>query len=457
MYCVVDIETSGGTARSHKIIEVAIVQFDGKDIVDTYSTLINPQKEIPPFITSLTGITNDMVADAPTFTEVADIIFKKTQEAVFVAHNVNFDYSFLKQEFNLLDTRYERKKLCTVRLAKKILPGYRSYSLGALTNQLDIQIDNRHRALGDAVATAKILGILIEKDQGDFIGYSLKRNSREATLPPHIPKSVFDQLPEKAGVYYFHNRKGKVIYVGKAKNIRNRIIGHFTGESGKTKRLFHENLHNISYDLTGNELVALLLESYEIKRLWPEYNRAQKYSSKNHGLFEFIDQKGYQRMVLARLKPGNKPLMTFQNYQEGRSFVATLVRKHHLCARLCGLQKAANACFDHQAGLCDGACIGAVSAEKYNQRYEEARQDMNTGQQTFAIVGEGRTAEENSLVLVERGTYLGHGYFNGMQDGESFDALKKKISSFPDNQDIRKILNMYMKQTHPDHIVYFDT
>jgi DNA polymerase-3 subunit epsilon len=144
---------------------------------------------------------------------------------IFVAHNVNFDYSFLKQEFNILGSKFDRKKLCTVRLAKKIFPGFSSNGLGSLTNRLDIHIKNRHRALGDALATAKVLELLIKNDSKDFIGFSLKKTSREATLPANLSKEVFDKLPEKTGVYYFHDQKGQVVYVGKAKNIKSRILG----------------------------------------------------------------------------------------------------------------------------------------------------------------------------------------------------------------------------------------
>lgn len=455
MYTVVDIETTGGTARSHKIIEVAIVTFDGKKIIDSYATLINPKKYVPPFITSLTGISNDMVETAPTFEEVAETILEKTEDKIFVAHNVNFDYSFLKQEFNILGIKFDRKKLCTVRLAKKIIPGFRSYSLGSLTDDLGIEISDRHRALGDAEATAKVLEILIKKDNDNFIAHSLKKTSREATLPPHLSKEVFDSLPEKTGVYYFHNDKGKVVYVGKAKNIKSRIVGHFTGDSGKGKRLFHENIHNISYELTGNELVALLLESREIKRLWPEYNRVQKYASKNHGLFQYVDRNGYARFTISKIQLGTKALINFKNFQEGRLYINELVRKYKLCPKLCGLQQSDGECFDVKLGICDGACSGKISPDYYNKRFDLALASLEQGKKTFAVIGNGRDHQEKTLVLVENGIYLGHGYSDYNAPANSFDELKDRITSFPDNQDVQKILNLYMKNPKGDQVVYF--
>ena len=455
MFAVVDLETTGGTARSHKVIEVAVVIFDGTKIVDTYSTLINPKKYVPPFITSLTGISNEMLEDAPTFEEVADLIFAKTEGMIFVAHNVNFDYSFLKQEFAILGTKFDRKKLCTVRLAKKILPGFSSYGLGSLTSRLGITIHDRHRALGDAEATAAVLKLLIENDSNDFIGHSLKRNSREATLPANLPKETFEKLPEKSGVYYFHDSKGKVVYVGKAKNIKSRILGHFTGESGRGKRLFHENIHNISYELTGNELIALLLESREIKRLWPEYNRAQKFTSRNHGLYQYIDQNGYCRLAISKIQPGSRPLATFKDFQESRSFLNDLAIKFELCPKLCGLQKSNEVCFDHRIGRCDGACAGKVEASDYNERVVQALTSLEELKKTYAIIGHGRDTDERSLVLVENGVYIGHGFTDYQIPTSSFDELKDRITSFHDNQDIQKILKAHLSHHHSDEVIYF--
>lgn len=455
MYTVVDIETTGGAARSHRIIEIAIVSHDGEKVIDQYSTLINPQKSIPPFITSLTGISNEMVENAPTFEQVAEQILERTDGKIFVAHNVNFDYSFVKHEFSQLGIKFDRKKLCSVRLAKKIFPGFRSYGLGSLTNELGIVIDDRHRALGDALGTAKVLELLIKNDKKNFIDFSLKRNSREATLPSNLSKDIFEDLPEKTGVYYFHDDKGKVMYVGKAKNIKSRIIGHFTGESGNSKRLFHERIFDISYELTGNELIALLLESREIKRLWPEYNKSQKTTGKNHGLFSYTDRNGYIRFTISKIQPGAKALMSFRNFQEARSFLNEMIKKHKLCPKLCGLQKSPDACFDSKIGLCDGACKGDISVAYYNKRVDLTIADFDNDKKTYAIVGNGRESGEKSVVLVENGIYLGHGFAEYGMTARNFDELKDRITSYSDNLDIQKILAMHLKKSSSEEVIYF--
>jgi len=454
-FTVVDVETTGGTARSHKIIEIAIVTVKDGRIVDHYSTLVNPQKAIPTFITSLTGISDGMVETAPVFLDIADKILELTENRIFVAHNVNFDYSFLKQEFNLLGKRFDRKKLCTVRLAKKIFPGFRSYSLGSLSSQLAIKINDRHRALGDALATAKVLELLIKNDADHFIDFSLKKTSREATLPANISRQEFEKLPEKTGVYYFHDHKGKVVYVGKAKNIKNRILGHFTGESSNGKRLFHEKIHNISYELTGNELIALLLESREIKRHWPEYNRAQKYTSANYGLYQYTDRLGYERFTLSRIQKGSKAITNFKSLQEGRNFLNDWTKKFKLCPKLSGLQKASGACFDHTLGICDGACNGEISAGVYKARVEHALENLKEDKKTFAIIGHGRDSREKSLVLVENGIYLGHGFSDSDLPASSFEELKDRITPFSDNHDIQNILHVHLRKSNEDEVIYF--
>ncbi|MCU0398590.1 MAG: exonuclease domain-containing protein, partial [Cyclobacteriaceae bacterium] len=236
MYAIVDIETTGGYADHHRITEIAIYHHNGIEITDHFYTLINPGRRIPPFITGLTGITSEMVEQAPPFEEVAESIYALLEGRVFVAHNAHFDYSFLKKEFEQAGIAWSAKKLCTVRLSRKIIPGLRSYSLGSLAESLGIHIKNRHRAGGDAEATAKIFSLLLNRDASGHISKSLKRNSGETILPPNLPKEEFDRLPAKPGVYYFLNERSHVIYVGKANNIKKRIAGHFTGEAREWNR-----------------------------------------------------------------------------------------------------------------------------------------------------------------------------------------------------------------------------
>ena len=212
LYSIVDIETTGNGYKGSKITEISIFDFDGKKVVDEFTTLVNPESTIPPFITNLTGITNAMVRTAPKFYEIAKEVDKITKDTIFVAHNVNFDYNIIQTEFKSLGFDFKRKKLCTVRLSRKLIPGLNSYSLGNICSSEQIPINGRHRAKGDAEATVELFRRLIQRDDNFTINSFLNPKSRQATLPPLLDKSVVDNLPETFGVYYFKNSDKDVIY-----------------------------------------------------------------------------------------------------------------------------------------------------------------------------------------------------------------------------------------------------
>ena len=277
IYSIIDIETTGGYRDGNKITEIAIINFDGKKIIDQYSTLINPERSIPYMITKLTGISNDMVCDSPKFYEVAKKIVEMTENSIFVAHNVFFDYNFIQREFNELGFIFKRPKLCTVRMARKALPGHISYSLGRICKDLGIKIQDRHRALGDCLATVELFKKIIASDPSVIENFVSKEAKRLA-LPSNVDRNEFESLPEKTGVYYFYGKDGQLLYVGKSKNIKNRVSGHFRVDVKNKRDLELKNqVVHIDYRLTGNELAALLLECNEIKTLRPHYNRQLRY------------------------------------------------------------------------------------------------------------------------------------------------------------------------------------
>src|SRR5690606_15169721 len=209
-YAIVDIETTGGYAAGSGITEVAILIHDGQNVVERFETLINPQCAIPLSIQALTGINNELVANAPAFNEVARRIFDLLNGRIFVAHHVNFDYSFIKHHLQTAGYTYAAPKLCTVRMSRKIRPGLASYSLGRLCDALEIPITHRHRAGGDAAATAILFTKLLEWDTAGTIREMLKKTSGHQQLPPNLPKEQVDRLPRSTGVYYFRDKTGKV-------------------------------------------------------------------------------------------------------------------------------------------------------------------------------------------------------------------------------------------------------
>ncbi|HUH48001.1 MAG TPA: 3'-5' exonuclease, partial [Arenibacter sp.] len=206
MYSIVDIETTGNGIKGNRITEISIFKFDGREIVGEYTTLVNPEAEIPPFITGLTGIDDSMVRNAPKWHQIASKVLEMTTDTIFVAHSVNFDYQVIKHEFRNMDIAFSRKKLCTVRLSRKLIPGLNSYSLGKLCSSLNIPLTDRHRARGDAHATVLLFQKLLgTKGAEEVFKTFLNTRSQEATLPPSLPQEVFGKLPNDPGIYYFKN------------------------------------------------------------------------------------------------------------------------------------------------------------------------------------------------------------------------------------------------------------
>lgn len=456
MYAIVDIETTGGYADNHRITEIAIYHHNGIEVTDHFHTLVNPGREIPYYITGLTGITSEMVLDAPPFEEVAEDIFRLLDGRVFVAHNAHFDYSFLKKEFEQAGINWQAKKLCTVRLSRKIIPGLRSYSLGSLAESLGIRIQNRHRAGGDAEATVKVFSTLLLRDRDNYIGKSLKRNSGETILPPNLPKEEYDKLPAKAGVYYFMNARRQVIYVGKANNIKKRIAGHFTGDAREWSRSRIRNeIHHIAYELTGNEFIALILESQEIRRLWPKCNMAQKYRVEEWGIYEYEDRNGYKRFSVNMVTKGSRPLIRFSAKGDAWNFLWTKVREFHLCPKLSGLQLAKGLCFNYQTGECDGACMGVESVKKYNRRIRKAIESFAQDGESMAILGRGRSAQERSLVLVEKGMFIGFGFITKDVEVGSIDDVRAWVRKGYETPTVQNLINSYMLNPRGYEVIHF--
>ena len=455
MYAIVDIETTGGHASANGITEVAICIHDGMQITHRYSTLINPGKDIPVYIRALTGISNEMVADAPPFKQVAHEIYQLLHDKIFVAHNVNFDYSFLR--YHLVESGYElnTNKLCTVRLGRKIIPGLPSYSLGKLCHSLGITNESRHRAGGDADATARLFSLLLERDTNKHISASLKHNSKEQNLPANLPKTAIEGLPLMPGVYYFHDQKGKVIYVGKAVNIKKRVLSHFSGNNPNLQRQeFLRNICHITYQECGTELMSLALEAVEIKRLWPKYNRSLKRFEHTFGLYTFEDQRGYLRLVVDKHRKYAQAVHTCHTLLDGYNLLHTLIDEFGLCPKLCFIQKNNEPCTGINSHQC--ACNGAEEPEVYNDRVNIAISSLKVALPTFALRDKGRNYDEQSCLLIENGRFYGMGYIPNDFEADNFEALKTHLSPYPDNGYIRNLVLGHAER-YPVKRVDFET
>ena len=331
-----------------------------------------------------------------------------------------------------------------------------SYGLGRLAQSLGVAIEGRHRAGGDALAAAEIFDLLLKRDTDGVVARALKRNSGEMILPANLAKAEFDRLPAKTGVYYFVDARGNVIYVGKALNIKKRIAGHFTGEAREWNRSNIRNeIHHISYALTGSELIAFMLESQEISRLWPRYNLAQKYRIEEWGIYGYEDRNGYLRFAVNVAKRGTQPLATFATKGDAWSQMWEKVNAYQLCPKMCGLQMAKGLCFSHQSGLCKGACVGKETRRKYNSRVEKAIRSFYENRPTVAIVDKGRRADEKSVVLMEKGHYMGYGFFAEKQEVLSLEAVRAIIQPAKDSRAIQNMIHAHIANPRGAEVLAF--
>lgn len=441
MYAIVDIETTGGYAANNAITEVAIVLHDGNREVKRYETLVRPEMAIPRYVQALTGITDDMVADAPPFDAVAPAVHECLKDAVFVAHNVNFDYSFLRYQLKECGFELNTKKLCTVRLSRKAFPGAPSYSLGNICNYLGIAISNRHRAGGDADATVLLFEKILQAGGLELIRGMLKGRNSEQYLPINLPAEQLDRLPMTPGVYYFHDQKGKVIYVGKAKNLRHRVASHFSNnKTGRQKQEFLRNIYSISHETTGTELMAFLLECVEIKRLWPAYNRSLKRFEATYGLYIYEDRNGYSRLILEKRKKQLQPIYTFSLLPEGQNLLRKLVREFRLCPKLCFIQTDNDPCEGLRDQSCGGACEHREPPASYNARVSAAVDALLKSLPSFSLVDRGRHAEEKSCIHIEKGRLYGMGYLPADIAIGDITALKNYLTAYPENDYMRGLI-----------------
>jgi len=455
MFSIIDIESTGGGFKGEKIIDISIFLFDGEKIVDSYSTLINPGIHIPSFITKLTGIKDSMVADAPYFEDVLDRIDDFTKDAIFVAHNVQYDYGILKHEFRRLGRPFLRKKMCTIKVAKKILPNLESYSLGKICENFKIEITDRHRAKGDARATVSLFSILLKEDKENLINSIISEPYNPKNFAPNVSIDEIIKLPEDTGVYYFHDKFDKVIYIGKSNIVKDRVIQHLEElPINKDKQKMYESVHSVTCRLTGSELLSLLFESYDIMNLAPKYNKRQRPKSRPYGIVRFTDANGYHNIKVKKLVPEDEPLAIYSNARQAKLMIENCITAYQLCPKLCGKDKTKKACFNYPIGKCEGACIGKEKASYYNAKLEEALSGPNYEISNFLIVGEGRNFDEASVIGIFGNRFYGYGFFEKDKLELNLNReIKSKLKRMPQNQDADKIITSYLNKNKFDTIV----
>ena len=457
MYAVIDLETTGGSATKDRITEIAIVVHDGERIVREFSTLINPERKIPAYITDITGITDAMVSSAPKFYEVAKEVVELTDGCIFVAHNVNFDYSFLREEFSRLAYTYDRERLCTVRMSRQLIPGLPSYSLGRLCNYLGIPIHARHRAKGDVDATVLLLEKLIQRQPN--LGKSLARPTKDpfAGLPSGIDRKSLALLPEQPGLYYFHDAGGKVVHVNASRDVRLSALKELQQLSkSKTKAdIDPDILCEITWELTGTEILALLRLEGEREKLLPESVMKAKSLGK-FGVYAYDDQRGYRRLFVDKLQKGKASYGQFATDADARAALEARLRKYGLCRQLGGLETGAGACTWHgKDGGCVGTCIGLEAAQAYNERLQACIQGLGFPHPAFFMLGDGRVHDEIGVIGIENGQLLGYAFLDASQVWDDSESVKGLLKPLPTSETAQHVLRQFLAKNHRTKLVPF--
>lgn len=411
MYAILDLESTGGKYGEEAITEVAIYKFDGEEIVDQFGSLVNPERKIQPYVIKLTGINNDMLRYAPKFYEVAKRVIEITKDCTLVAHNVKFDYHLLQIEFERLGYPYKRKTLCTVELSKNLIPGLHSYSLGKLVKSLGIPITNRHRAFGDALATVKLFKLLLGKDTD-------KKIIRTALSPgvkhtdENLPLKIIDDLPTEMGICYFHDKKGKIIFLSKSSNIKRKVSQYFTRNSLKAK-LIQKEVDAVSYELTGNKLIATLKENEELKKLKPRFNDLpQKTAPFLYGLYQIPENTRESNLQLKEFHTEENLITPFKNLNQAYHFIKKLEKEYDLAwtnFNTGNLLQSREAQAPFSSSSVETPAQAAIS-EKDKVAALTTRYSLN--EDNIVLVGPGRQPAEKSVLLIEDGVFKGVAYID---------------------------------------------
>ncbi len=444
LYAVVDIETTGGYANASSITEIAIVITDGEKIIDQYETLINPHQKIPFFITKLTGINDAMVASAPSFEDVAEKIYNLLHDKIFVAHNVSFDYSFVNHQLKQSGYTLHNKKLCTVKYGKKVITGLPSYSLGNFCKAVKIPVTQRHRAMGDCYATALLLQLILKNDDKNILETIIKNSKENKNLPLQLAAADYNNLPTSIGVYYFLNAKQKIIYIGKAINIKKRVASHFSGNATtKQRQEFIRNIAYIKYQLVATELMSLVLESVEIKKHWPIYNQAQKQFEPKFGIYSYTNQNGYINLCVDKWKKNFPTIVTVKNKVDGLIVLNQMAKANNLCPNYCQVPYMVEST-THT--LCNGICTQYTNANSYNNAVQNAIEKLQNDTKSFLIIDEGMEPNQVSAIAIDKGNFIAMGYLPKVKNNKYNFNQHQQLELHQSNNYINSIVKHFAKQ-----------
>ena len=425
IYSVIDVETTGGKSSNNRITEIAIVKTDGYKIIEKYSTLVNPHRYIDKFVVKLTGITDKMVADAPDFPDLIAEIDAFTKDTIFVAHNVAFDYSVITKEYKLASKVFKKNKICTVQLSRKTLKEEESYSLGKLTKSLGINLKNRHRALGDAEATALLLHHIIAKvGEEKVLGQSSQEN-QIIEFKGEITNDIIEELPEDSGTFRFMNKKGNVLYIGFAKNIFSAVTKFLIDEAKfNTHHGLFQDMFAIDYTVFNSFLITQLSALSEIMKHKPTYNKSKMFKTLPIGIYEKENnlQKG---PFLIEHNPKDEALWRFSNMNSARRFVRRLHKTNQLIAPI----------FNGDQAIFD---------TEYKQKAEVLLKEEIYPNRNFFIIRTVSYEDKAYIVWIENFIYKGFGSVDLEYLSNDIEMLKDCIKHQESNQQIQKMIKKYV-------------
>lgn len=452
----VDIETTGMRSAYDRIIEIGILRVEDNELVQTFQSLINPQTHIPKEITSLTGITGKDLENAPTFRAIKDEIIEILADCTFVAHNVRFDYGFLKHELMRENITYNAKHFCTVRLSRLLYPSWPRHNLDALIQQCNIQCTSRHRAFDDAQVLFAFYNHIQKTLSPEQVAEAIARTMKKPSLPIKLPFEELEKLPDKPGVYIFYGAPDQAtkknivpLYVGKSINIRNRVLSHFSADiASPTEMRISQQIESIETVVTAGELGALFLESQMIKEMLPLYNKRSRIKHELIALRSKLNASGYQECYLEPITTISKDglenfLGFFRSRKQAKSFLATIAKEYTLCEKILGLEKTSTACFAYRLGRCKGACINAEKPEIYNIRFDMSLNGTKILHWPFkgAIkIHEDALDGKKEYFIIDNWCYLGNVAVD--TEGNINDHLLKDVAF---DLDIYKILRQFLK------------
>ena len=377
-YVLLDLETTGATPLKDRITEIALIHFKDGVEVDRWQTLVNPQTNIPDFIQNLTGITNKMVEDAPTFEQVAGELLDYLDDAVMCAHNVRFDHGFLKAEFKRIGITLKQKVLCTVKLSRKLYPQYKSHGLSAIIERHHFTCSQRHRAMGDVEVMAQLIDLAKRARGLDALEAAVAELSKKTSLPSGIDEDVIDEIPETSGVYLFFGENNLPLYIGKSVNLRARVMSHFSSDHSSTKEMrISQEIKHIEWIETAGEFGALLLESRLVKERQPIYNRQLRRERQLCSWLLSSNLETSPLLTLARedqIIPENMPHLfgAFRSKKQAMDALRNIAEEHALCLKVLGIEAGKGACFRSQIKRCKGVCCGKESAALHYLRVQQA-------------------------------------------------------------------------------------